>query len=65
MLPFDIKTAGDIFVEEMNRILKDLEGVKVIADDILVHGVNIKQHNDRLEALLKHAKEVDLRLSPK
>ena len=52
-LPFGIKTAGDISVEEMNKILKDLPGVNVIADDILIYGRTKEEHYVRLEAALK------------
>ena len=31
-LPFGIKTVGDIFVEEISKIVGDLKGVEVIAD---------------------------------
>ena len=64
-LPFGIKTARDIFAQEMSEIFKDIEGVEIIADDILVFGKDVKQHNERLERVLKRAREVDLRLNPK
>ena len=51
-LPFGIKTAGDIFIQEMNEILQDLEGVHVISDDILIHVTTIKENNERLEEVL-------------
>ena len=63
-LPFGIKTAGDIFIQEINSILRDIKGVDVVADDILVYGSTIEEHNHRLEAVLKRANEVDLRLNP-
>ena len=37
-LPFGIKTAEDIFIQEKDRILGDLQGMSVVADDILVYG---------------------------
>ena len=59
-LPFGIKTAGDIFIQEINELLKYLPGV-----DILVHGSNIQEHNTRLELLLQRARKVDSKLNPK
>ena len=63
-LPFGIKTAGDIFIYEMGKILGGLKGVDVITDDILVYGKTIQEHNNRLETVLKRAREVNLRLNP-
>ena len=42
-LPFGVKTAGDIFIQEMNEILQYLEGVHAISNDILIHGLTIKR----------------------
>ena len=64
-LPFGIKTAGDIFIQEMNEILQHLEGVHVISDDILIHGMTVKEHNQRLEAVLTRAREVNHKLNPR
>ena len=63
-LPFGIKTAGDIFIEVMNEILGDLEGVQVITDDILIFGETEEIHNKRLEAVLVRAREMNLKLNP-
>lgn len=63
-LPFGIKTAGDIFIHEMNKILSGLPGVDVIADDILIHGHTITEHNERLKSVLDRAREVNLKLNP-
>ena len=38
--------------------------VDIVTDDILVYGNNIQEHNIRLDALLKRAIEVDLKLNP-
>ena len=64
-LPFGIKTAGDIFVSEMNRLLGDLPGIQIVTDDILVYGCNINEHNARLKSLLERAVIINLKLNPK
>ena len=38
-LPFGIKTAGDIFINEMDKILYGLPGVNVITDDINIRSI--------------------------
>ena len=63
-LPFGIKTAGDIFMKEMNNLLSDLPGVEVITDDILIYGKTKAEHNERLEAVLQRARTVNLKLNP-
>ena len=63
-LPFGIKMAGDIFIEEMNKILKDLPGMNIIADVSLIYGRTKEERYVRLEAVLKKAREVHLKLNP-
>ena len=48
-LPFGIKTAKNIFVEEINKILYYLPGVIIVIDDILIYGSTIQEHNECLE----------------
>lgn len=40
----------------MSNILKDLPGVDVVADDTLVYGGDLKEHNEWLESELKSNK---------
>ena len=47
-LPFGITSAPEIFQFKMNELLEGLEGVVVYMDDILVHGSNMKEHDERL-----------------
>ena len=63
-LPFGIKTAGDIFIKEMNRLMGDIEGVDVITDDILVYGRTVEEHNTRLKKVLDRARSSNLKLNP-
>ena len=64
-LPFGIKTAGDIFINEMDKILYGLPGVNVITDDILIYGSTINEHNTRLRSVLLKARQVNLKFNPK
>ena len=64
-LPFGIKTAGDIFISEMNMLLGDLVGVQVVTDDILVYGRDRKEHNKNMRELLKRAQQINLKLNSK
>ena len=64
-LPFGIKTAGDIFIEEMNKIFEGIRGVNVITDDILIYGETLEEHDKVLEDVLEKARKVNLKLNPK
>ena len=35
-LPYGIKMAGDIFVQEINKIVGDLPGIRIVTDVILI-----------------------------
>lgn len=60
-----ISSAPEIFQRVMTDLFGDLEGVEIVMDDMLVHGKTLEEHNNRLEAVLKRARENDLKLNPK
>ena len=62
-LPFGIKAARDIFIEEMQRILGYLPGIGVVTDDILVYGATLEKHDNRLKTVLDRARGVNLKLN--
>ena len=63
-LPFGLKIASDVFQERLDRVLRLLEGVHGIADDILTDGETEVQHNGRLPTLLETARMNNLSLNP-
>ena len=63
-LPFGLKIASDVFQERLDRVLRLLEGVHGIADDILTHGETEVQHDGRLLTLLETARMNNLLLNP-
>ena len=62
-LPFGISSASEIFQREMMTLLDGLDGVIVYQDDVLVHGTTVKQHDDRLDAVLNRIIASGLRLN--
>ena len=64
-LPFGVSMASDVFNETMQELFHDLDGVKIIVDDILIHASSQEQHNLRLRAVLERAREVGLKLNKK
>ena len=63
-LPFGLKIASDVFQERLDRVLRLLEGVHGIADNILTHGETEIQHDGRLLTLLETARINNLSLNP-
>ncbi len=60
-LPFGIKSAPGYFQEIMEQMTKDLPGVAVYLDDILVSGSSAKDHLTNLRRLLQRLEEKGLR----
>ena len=56
--------ASDVFQERIDRVLRLLDGVHSIGDDILTHGETEIQHDGRLLTLLKTARMNNLSLNP-
>ena len=47
----------------MSQILEGLAGVECNIDDVLVHGKDQEEHNERLEAVLTHLLEAGVTLN--
>ncbi|XDV16481.1 hypothetical protein PO909_016174 [Leuciscus waleckii] len=64
-LPFGISSAPEHFQRRMSQMLEDCEGVVCHADDILVYGEDMQQHNERLHQVLKRLRDEGLTLNEK
>nr|XP_053616105.1 uncharacterized protein K02A2.6-like [Plodia interpunctella] len=62
-LPFGVKACPGIFQRLMSSLLANIPGVAVLLDDIVVSGTDIKEHNARLNAVLKQLQEAGLRVN--
>ena len=62
-LPFGLNVSSEIFQKRLNQELLGLEGVKCIADDILVYGANERDHDQNFERFLKWCKEKCIKLT--
>ena len=52
-VPFGLASAPAAFQRMMKKILEGIEGTVVYLDDILVHGKDEKEHNERLGKVLE------------
>ena len=62
-LPFGITSAPEHFKRQMSEILSGLDGTVCLMDDILVHGKNPEEHDQRLNQVLLRLQEAGLTLN--
>jgi len=51
-LPFGITSTPEFFQQKMSNILKDLDGVVCMIDDVFIYGSTQEEHDQRLEIVL-------------
>ena len=56
-LSIRVSSVSEKFQKNMNQILQALEGLDCSIDDVLVHGKNQEEYDERLEAVLKRLVE--------
>ena len=62
-LPFGITSASEHFQRKMSAILEGLDGVVGLVDDVLVHGKDRREHDERLLAALRRLVQARLTLN--
>ena len=64
-IPFGIKSAPEVFQNHMPELLVDVEGVKVIIDDLLLWGKDDEEHDAILKQVLTRARVVNFKFNAK
>ncbi|KAJ1172674.1 hypothetical protein NDU88_004518, partial [Pleurodeles waltl] len=59
-MPFGLASAAAVFQKLMHKLFKDVEGVIVFQDDILIMGKNRMQHDERVNRVLGIQREKGL-----
>lgn len=62
-MPFGLASSPEIWQRAVSQLYENMEGCSVIADDLLVWGNNIEEHNMRLQAVLQKARDSNLKLN--
>ncbi|XP_022836873.1 uncharacterized protein K02A2.6-like, partial [Spodoptera litura] len=62
-LPYGINCAPEVFHAKLRQHLENLEGVESFIDDIIVWGRSKDEHNQRLECLLRRAKDIGIKFN--
>ena len=64
-MPFGISSASQTWQCSMEEEFGDIEGAKIIVDDLVVWGRNDEEHDKRLEQVLERALKSGLKLNRK
>ena len=62
-MPFGLSSSPEVWQRNVYQLYENVEGCAVIADDILVWGSDIEEHNKRLRAVLQKARDSNLKLN--
>ena len=62
-LPFGLCVSAEIFLNRLSNLISDLEGVVCIADDIIIHGKNRKEHDIRINKFIRRCEKEGIALN--
>ena len=62
-LPFGLKVSSEIFQKRLHQALEGLEGVRCIADDVIVWGRSNEEHDARVSLFLQRCSEIGISLN--
>ena len=63
-LSFGVNSAPEKYQQIVRQVVLDIEGVLNIADDLVVHGKSIEEHDQSLHKVLQRLEEKNLTLNP-
>ena len=63
-LSFGVNSAPEKYQQIIRQVVSDIEGVQNIADDLIVQGKSIKEHDQSLHKVLQRLEEKNLTLNP-
>ena len=62
-MPTGAKCSADKFQSAMVTAFEEIDDVEVVVDDLLIHGRTLREHNERLEKVLRKCREINLKLN--
>lgn len=62
-LPFGLSVSSEIFQKKLFEALHGLSGVVCIADDVIIHGKSMEEHDANLEQFFKRCNEMNIKLN--
>ena len=61
-MPFGLASDSFVFQRVIESLFKDLEGIAIFQDDVLIYGTSVIDHDSRLHHVLKVFKEKGITL---
>ena len=62
-LMFGVNAAPELYQSEIHKVVTELQGVANMSEDLIVHGSNKEEHDNRLHAVLTRLSERGLTLN--
>ncbi len=62
-LPFGLSVSSEIFQKRLMEAFEQLSGVICVADDVIIHGKNMAEHDDNLVKFLQRCREKGIKLN--
>lgn len=62
-LPFGISASSEIFQDVIAKLFEGIPGLIIYIDDFLIYGKTEKEHDERLQLVLKRARDVGLKFN--
>ena len=62
-MPFGLKSASEVFQKKNEAVFEGIQGIHIVADDIIVAGATVQEHDQILRQLLDRAEERKIRFN--
>ena len=56
-MPFGLKSAGEVFQKQNEAVFHSIDGIHIVADDIIIAAVTVEEHDKILQQVLDRAIE--------
>ena len=64
-MPFGICSASEGLQKRVYKVFGDMQGVEVIADDMIIAGATEEEHDQLLRNVMQRAREQNVKFNPK
>ena len=64
-MPFGIRSASEVLQKRVYKVFGDMQGVEVIADDMIIAGATEEEHDQLLRNVMQRAREQNVKFNPK
>ena len=64
-MPFGICSASEVLQKRVYKVFRDIQGVEVIADDMIISSATEEEHDQVLRKVMQRAREQNVKFNPK